>query len=221
MTLSLLLRAVPVTVARHEATFGKARETEPAFAPYATATALLGALAPQSPLPVAERQPLAQAVLRHHQTAMHPLWQALLVGAFEPVLRRLSRYARGSKEDHDQQVLLAFLQALRKVRPSGQPVFLAVQRATARELFGALHGEADPGEMVPYEERQAAGTPSPHADAQPFVACLAHEVLDRLVLHDGGEEAARGIVGAETHDGRLRRRRSRVIGRLRAELARR
>lgn len=36
-----------------------------------------------------------------------------------------------------------------------------------------------------------------HADADPFVACLAHEVFDKLATFEGGEDA-RVLAGVET-----------------------
>jgi hypothetical protein len=149
------------------------------------------------------------------------------------MLRRLAARGRGSREDQGQRALLAFLQALRVVRGSGQPVFLAVRRATSRALLVALDSEADRGQTAPFDEQVGNGAPSPHADAPPFVACLAREVAERLVRRSGGEEAGRVIAGLETcgeqaargHPpvtvARVRMRQHRVLRDLRGELGRR
>jgi hypothetical protein len=187
---------------------------------------------------MAERQSLVEALLRRHQKAPHPLWQAMLVAAFEPMLRRMRARGRDSREDHEQRILLAFLQALAAVRSSGQPIFIALRRATVRQLLGALRAEADIGEVVPFDEQSPAVAPSPHADPQPFAACLAREVAERLVRSSGGEDVARVIVGIETVGeqaarltagsaagtppvtvARLRQRRHRALSDLRTELA--
>ncbi|MGD0527719.1 MAG: hypothetical protein ABSE49_21480 [Polyangiaceae bacterium] len=238
MTLSLVLQTVPITARRHDATFQAARATERAFAPYATAAALLVPLAPESPLPLAERQALVQAVLRRQQAAPHPLWQAMLVAAFAPMLRRMRRRGGEAREDREQRVLCAFLQALAVVRSSGQPVFIALRRATLRQLLRAARGETGTGDALVFDEGTPADPPCVHADPAPFAACLAREVAERLVRSSGGEDIARAIMGAETSGEqaarltaeatagdppvtveRLRQRRHRALRELRAELA--
>lgn len=197
MSLTLFLRTVPAVVRRHEAAFQAARATEPALAPYAPAGALLDALAPTSALSMRDRQPLMQAVLARHKAVPHALWQALLVASLEPVLRRLGKYGRGTKEEREQRVLLAFLEALRVVRPTG-PIFLSLRRATTRALFDALRAEGGSGELVPPDEQLDAGDAPPHADAPPFVACLAREVAAQLLRRPDGEDVARIVTGVET-----------------------
>jgi hypothetical protein len=242
MTLPLVLRTIPATVRRHEPTYQRARATCPAFAPYATATVLLTVLATRdSRVPLDDRQHLVRAVITLHQTARHPLWQALLLHAFQPMLLSLRALDRGPAEDRDQRVLLAFLQALENPRLPSQPVFIALRRATARALFHAVRAQSSDFDTVPLDAAVDVPTRPAHADPAPFVTCLAHEMAERLVARDGGDDVARLLAGVETiaeqaerlaGDGTpppsgnpisrtsLQQRRHRALFHLRAELAR-
>jgi hypothetical protein len=197
MSLSAVLASVPAAVRRHEATFQRARASEPAFAPYATAAALLESACLESALPIPERQAVVAAIVRQHQATRHPLWQAVLLRAFRPMLLTLHERDRGTKEERDQRVLLAFLQTIATVSPTG-PVFVKVPWATARALFGAVRDEAGAVEEVFLDEGTPECVPSPHTDPQPFVACLAREVAERLARRQGGEDIVRVLIGAET-----------------------
>jgi len=240
MSLSALLASVPATVRRHEATFQRARAAEPAFERYATASALLDAVTPRSALPIAERQVLVAAILRRHQAGGHPLWQALLLRAFEVLLLAMRRRAHGDADEREQQVALAFLRAVGRVRPH-EPVFATVPRAMARTLRSAtraaIRAEAD---HVPFDEESLEHAPSPHAEPTPYVACLAREIAERVARRPGGEDVVRVLAGIETAaeraerlaastrasaeeeqaaGSRLRQRTRRALREVRAELA--
>lgn len=226
--LHVVLASVESTARRHESLFQRARTTEAAFKPFESATTLLDALATASELEAGARQALVRALVRQHQGAPHPLWQALLLRAFEPMLLRLRRRDRGSKDDRDQRVLLAFLQAITQLAPSAGPVFIALARATARELFRAVRSESAYAGDEPFDDGSLAGLPSPHADWQPFVACLAREAVGLLRDCPDGEDLARMLAGVEsvaeqatrlgTPPSTYRQRKSRALGELRAEL---
>lgn len=240
MSLALVLRSVRTTVQRHEPVFQRARLRATAFGAYATAAHLLEAVSPGSPLALRERDPLVRAVLREHQAAPHDLWQALLLRAFEPMLRRARKRAYAFRDDADQRVLFAFLQAVRPALAAGQPAFLAIRRATTHHLFDGGRADVDTLDEVPFDEQLDDGVPTAHADPQPFVACLAGEIVDWLVQRPGGADVACVLAGFETTEeqagrraadkpgarGRrltsacLRQRKQRVLADLRRELAR-
>jgi hypothetical protein len=197
MSLRLVMQSLAWSVRRYESTYRSACSEEPTFAPYPTANALLATLKDQSALPLPQRQTLVAALILRYQATRHPLWQLLLLGAFQPLLGGLRQRDRGNRSDRDQRVLAAFLQALGSVRVEGQLVFLAVSRATARALFRAVRAERDMlDHAVPLDEPRA--TPSHDADAPPFTVCLAHEIAAHIAQQRGGEDVVRVLVGLET-----------------------
>ena len=199
MNLTTIIRSSCSTVRKHESTYQAARATEPAFAPYATASALVEAAAHKSLLTMAERQPIVRAAILSLQRAPHPLWQAVLLRAFEPMLGHLrTRVCGMTGDDLDQQVLTSFLEATRKVRVDGdEPVFMAVRRATARALFGVARAELEYAEMVKLEEQPDA-VPDLHADPPPFVQLLAREAVAIMSAVTGGEDVARALANDES-----------------------
>jgi hypothetical protein len=166
----------------------------------------------------------------------HPLWQALLLRAFEPVLYRLCWSVLG-EEDGGERVLFAFLLSIDRLHSKEQPVFVAIQRATARALFGKRRKATLP-ERVPLRTVSSCSRSAPHEDAEPFVSCLAREIVERLAASKGGEAVAPILVGLETPQeqtgrlraaaaaagegcvakGRISKRRVRALTRVRAEL---
>ena len=191
MSLAAVFRSVPATVVRYESTFARARPTQPTFAPHPTAAALLTALSFDSPLHLGDRQELVRALVTLHRTTRHALWPALLLHAFRPMLLSLRSRDRGSREDRDPRVMFAFLQALARTPLAGQPVFIALRRATARSLFQVVRAERVHAETVSLD---MAGGPALRFDGEPlpFVACLAREMATRLVAagHDGNRRSA-------------------------------
>jgi len=195
MSLLAVFRSIPTTVHHHESTFDRTRSTHPALVPYPTTAALLAALSLGSPLPISERQELVRVLVALHRTTTHPLWPALLLHTFRPMLLSLRARDRGSKEDRDQRVLLAFLDALAHTPLAGQPAFLALRRATARSVFQTVRAQRVHDETVPLDaEVDPSGTH--HADPAPFVACLAREMAAGLVGRNGRASVASGIAGA-------------------------
>jgi hypothetical protein len=180
MSLVVVFRSLPAIFRRYESTFDQARPTELAFARYPTTGALLAGLSLDSPLPLGDRQELVRALVTLHQSARHPLWSALLLHAFRPMLLSLRARDRGDKEDRDSRILLAFLQALARTPVAGQPVFLALRRATERAVFQAVRVQRAHAETVPLD---AGEYPDMRLDVAPapFMACLAHEMATRLV----------------------------------------
>jgi hypothetical protein len=117
MSLSPLLDAVTNDLPRYAPAYAAARARLSVLAPYPTTDALLGALKRS-----ARTENKGELVeLLHTQAPAHPLWNALLVATFAPMLMRLRQRSRRPDEadaDQDQAVLLAFLDAIRTVKPS-------------------------------------------------------------------------------------------------------
>lgn len=181
MSLPMLLRSLPAIVRRYESTFEQARPTEPALAPHPTTAAVLGALSMDSPLPLSDRQELVRALVALHRSTRHPLWPTLLLHAFRPMLLSLRTRDRGSKEDRDSRILLAFLQALARTQLAGQPVFIALRRATERAAFQAVRAERVHVETLAFDT-QLDPARQLHRQPSPFQACLAREMATRLFV---------------------------------------
>jgi hypothetical protein len=139
------------TLSKFPAEFARGRASAEALAPFATIDELLGALALASSASHAERDAITLALITLHQRASHPLWQTLLLIAYEPMLANLLRRLRDrgskgskrdsgtleAKDDAEQRVFLAFLEALQKVSLAHPPSVLALhlRHATERGVF--------------------------------------------------------------------------------------
>ena len=180
MNLSIVLRNLPTIVRRYESTFEQARSIEPALAPHPTMAALVAALSMGSPLPLDNRQELVRALVTLHRSTRHPLWTTLLLHTFHPMLLSLRARDRGSKENRDSRILVAFLQALARTPLAGQPVFIALRRATERVVFQAVRAERVHVETELLDAGEGSSVQG-QGDPGPFLACLAREVAMRLV----------------------------------------
>ena len=191
MSLVAVFRRLAAFVGQHESTFDQARPTQPAFAPHRTTAALLAALSLDSSLPLGDRQELVRALVTLHRSTRHPVWSALLLLAFRPMLLSLRARDCGPKDDRDARILAAFLQAIACTPLAGQPVFIALHRATARAVCQAVRAQRVHAETVAFD---TAADPSvlPHGEPGPFVACLAREMATRLVaaVHNGNRRSA-------------------------------
>ncbi|HEY5240236.1 MAG TPA: hypothetical protein VIJ22_02175 [Polyangiaceae bacterium] len=236
MTLAAVLNSVRATVRWHESTFQRVRAVVPVLVVHATATELLDAMSIDAPSSHRERQDLVLAVVMLHRTAPHPLWHALLLHTFRHLLWGLRKRDHGPIEDRDERVLLSFLQALGRVPLEGQPVFLAMRRATERILFRAVRAQTDGLEIVSLDSGEL-DCARMHEDPDPFTACLARELLSCLDAKSEGVDVANLLTGFETVGEQaerlasvrpadapgvslaaLRKRRSRAVAALRAHL---
>jgi hypothetical protein len=190
MNLPALFRTVPTLARREQSTFARARPTHPALAAYATTDAVLDALSLGSPLPLGERQELVRALIALHRSERHALWSTLLLHAFRPMLLSLRARDRGSRDERDGRILLAFLQALARTPVAGQPVFLALQRATARGVFQRVRAERVHAEEVPLAACEGLGAEARAGDGV-FAKVLAREVAMRIVAAGGASGVER------------------------------
>jgi hypothetical protein len=192
------LRAIGVTLDRRSRAYDVARPQYRELAPYASPKELLHALGPSSPLTECERDALIAAVLTEHQRAPEPVWQSILLVAFEPMLVRIRRRIRGERdaEDRDQQVLLGFLEALRSVR-AGPYMVLAMQWVTKAHAFGAVRKDLrERAAHDPYDDDRTRARP---LGATAVEKVAATEIM-QMVEAAGGEELLQAIVATEGGD---------------------
>lgn len=80
------ITAVRTTLAAYPTEYAGGRAAQAALAPYACARDLLAALALSSPLAYEDRDAITLALIAEHQRVAHPLWQSILLVAYEPML---------------------------------------------------------------------------------------------------------------------------------------
>jgi hypothetical protein len=159
---------------------------------------VLSALASTSALSRPERDAVVSALVDERQRTNHPIWQTILLLAFEPMLVRLrTRVGRIRSDDLDQRVLVAFLGALTVVRP-GPFLVLVLRRATERLLFPSLKVARREDEHAPFEEE----THPPDLFAVD-TSTRAAEVI-RILEAAGGAELREAMLATRGTDETLR-----------------
>jgi hypothetical protein len=168
--------------------FAEVVPRHPALAAYESPQAVLDVLRAGSSFTVEERDAILVALLAELRATKGPLWQALLVLAFEPMFVRLrarlgqpivTRFGRSQMDDLDQRVFLAFLEAagsLRIASHAARALRLAVTRrvfedeTVEREAFEPDEFVDDVYEADPFEvttrERAAANEVAGIVDAE-------------------------------------------------------
>ncbi len=121
--LRLTLTACPTEYAR-------GRAAESALEAFASPRDVLASLVPTSGETHAARDAITLALITEHQRARHPLWQSLLLVAYEPMFAGVKKRLR-DKRDADARILAAFLEAIAKVSIAPSP------RRTSRSISGA------------------------------------------------------------------------------------
>jgi len=127
-----------VEVRRHGRAFQEAKGNEAELARFENVGAVAAALARTSGITGGARSALIATLVRAQREQPHPLWQSLLLLAFEPLLRSIrGRLGGGDADDLDQEVIVAFLEAVMALHPSsvGPYVVLALNRATKKAVF--------------------------------------------------------------------------------------
>jgi hypothetical protein len=198
-----LLCIDPKHLTRHARTYAEAKARCAAFAPYATAGELFTAVLPSSPLDHASRDPLLLALVAENQRAPHPLWQSLLVAAFERTLVRLRKKLGAYRdEDHDQRILLAFLEALRTVA-IGAHTPLAIRWAVEDAVSGYWRAVRLEAEVVCDGESETHGAAGGALGADAETKTSATEIL-RFLDARGQDEMLRVLLATEAGDESLK-----------------
>jgi hypothetical protein len=144
------LDALKKTLAPRTAEFARGCAAHPALAPFATTDALLGALDLASAASHAERDAITLALVTEHQRTSRPLWQSLLLVAYEPMLASVWKRLH-DKRDAEARIVLAFLEAIAKISLAHPPSLLALhlKHATERGAFGSTAASREEPELVP------------------------------------------------------------------------
>jgi hypothetical protein len=192
------LAAITKSLARPSAEYATARSRCAPLAPYETPDAVVAALRDAGALTLPRRDALAAAILAEHQRAPLPLWQSILLAAFEPVLTRYRRkLGPPDDEDVDQQILLAFLEAARTVHGAAHTTLALrwltqakVKSAVKRDRRERKHAQLD---EETYEAPFGGGAP----------AKLAADDVMRVIEKRGGEELLRAVLATEVEEDTL------------------
>jgi hypothetical protein len=177
--------------------FAEARARHRALGPYESAEALGAALRPGSALGTWERDRVIAAIVAENQLAADPVWQSLLLVAFEPMLVWLrGKLGPRDDEDADQEILLAFLEALRTVRADAYTT-LGIRWATQVQLRGRREPEV---ERVDYDDEIHEGRPF---GCGPDVKLEIRELFDAIEAKSG-PEIAMAILATEVAGETLR-----------------
>jgi len=141
MNLKQTIRALTISTARHTKAFVAGCQRHPALASFENARAVILSLRHPSQTADSRAEIIAALVAEYHR-GESPVWEGLLVGAFEPMLCAFrSAFEEPIDEDLDQRVLLAFFEALRS--PYYSPVMpqISIQRALIGGLRRASRSE--------------------------------------------------------------------------------
>jgi hypothetical protein len=234
---------------RHMAVFERARARHGVLARHQDMTSVLMLLSDEGERTYPEREALTQVMLAEHRAGSGTLWALALVAAFYPMLSRLRRRLLAGympREELNQIVLTAFLEALNEVQPDTVKARTAVRlrQRTQRHVFRILRREwieqklaaavrelgvqviqlglAFDTQMEPARQREV---PLPALLAHLPEGVLSkhgHEVLVATVIHQERlwDYVNRTVPGdAQTRERayeRLKRQRSRDINKLRA-----
>ena len=165
MALSIVFQSLQTQLPRFEAHYANAHLRRPTLRAFPTTTALVAALEQHSPVPASTKCAAIADVLAEHRAHPHPLWPALLVLAFAPMLHRLRTRVGGRRidADRDQRVVMAFLEAVDTVRVENAGAFAAaaLKRATERAVFAKTIDEANEPTVVSFDENT-------HTPCDPF-----------------------------------------------------
>jgi hypothetical protein len=184
MSLLTTFQQIKKTLPRTSRAYAQGRTTPRALAPYESPADVLAALGTESPLSVEERDAVLLAVVNELQQGRDPLWQSILLLAFERMLSTL-RAGLGHRrsEDVDQQVLLTFLEAAKKTRIVSHAA-RALRLATQREMF--FRRKVEQREPRTKRFKEETHDPDPfEVDADAKAA--ASEIVSFLE-EEGGEE---------------------------------
>jgi hypothetical protein len=169
MDLKHLLTGLWIEFGRYEQTYQEGRARHPALAGFATAKDLAKDLRLESFLTYQAHEAVAVSLIAEQQRAQHPLWQALLVYAYAPMLRRLVGRCNGDDaEERLQRVLYGFLEIVRRLSVQKPPVStaLSLRLATTRAVLGRRRRTTVNPQFVPIDEETMASPEGWSANAE-------------------------------------------------------
>jgi len=180
-------------------TYADARPRHAALAAFETPSAAQRALHGSS-LSAHERNAVVCALLLENKRRPDPVWQALLLAAFEPMLVRIRRRMGAPKsEDLDQDLLVAFLTAIANIA-IGPYTLNAIQWATEAPILAARRRKRHAPEMLEYDEDTQK--------CRPFGAPADERVhaveVARIIESRGGAELLRAMIATHGTDESLK-----------------
>ena len=188
--------ALKPTLAKLTPEFARGRALHPALAPYATPAECLAALNLSAPTSDEARDALTLALVTEHQQRRgQPLWQSLLLIAYEPMLANVWRRLL-DRRDAESRIVLAFLEAVAKLSVEAPPsrIALHLRHATERGTFGPVPMRQAEPKTIPLSK--ARNEPAPEAlDAQ-----IEHREQMALIVSALNDLFGDPGVAAETFD---------------------
>lgn len=175
---------------------------------YESPLTALDSLHTSSPLTVEERDAILVALLGELRTTKAPVWQTLLLLAFEPMLAgvrarlgqpAVTRFGRSHADDLDQRVLSAFLEAARSLRITSHAA-RALRLAVRRSVFEQERGERAAFQPEEFDDEAYDGKPFETATSD---KAAANEIAG-IVGAEGGEELRDMILATRAHGEALR-----------------
>lgn len=155
--------------------FDETKKRYPVLAEHETPLSVLAVLGDESERRWAEREALTRTLVTEEQERPHPLWAALLLAAYYPMLSRLRHRIYGDDldpEDFDQLVVSTFLEVVRAF-PLDQRrdrTCMHLRQMTQRRVFRHIREEHaarvliapdDISEMPPFAPEAWPGVPKP------------------------------------------------------------
>jgi hypothetical protein len=205
--------SIQKTLARFPTEYARGRALQAALAPHASPAEVLAVLDLAASTTHPERDAITFALVTEHQRASHPLWQSVLLVAYEPMLANVWKRLH-DKRDAESRIVLAFIEAIAKVSLAHPPSHLALhlRHAVERGAFGstaAAHLEPELVSLTAARKERSHDSPEACALLDDEKSRLRSEldsvfgddapiVLDVLVHARRGREALEAFV-AETH----------------------
>lgn len=146
--------------------FDEAKKRHPALAGHETPLSVLAVLGDESERRWAEREALTRTLVTEEQARPHPLWGALLLAAYYPMLSRLRHRIYGhdlDPEDFDQLVVSTFLEVVRAfpLTERRDRTSMHLRQMTQRRVFRHIREEHAARVLIAPEEIDELGPIAP------------------------------------------------------------
>jgi hypothetical protein len=131
---------------KNQELFEMARRHNTAFVNHSTLFSVLAALDDRSVTDYTEKETLTRSLIREQQRASNPLWAAILITAYLPMLGRLRSRITGNPlppKDLDQIIITSFLQVVKEFPLSKwrDHTCVKLRQQTQRRVFRELNQE--------------------------------------------------------------------------------
>jgi hypothetical protein len=195
--------AIRLSLSKHSAEFARGRASQPALASFATPADVVAALALASSVSAQERDAITLALVAEHQRAARPVWQSLLLIAYEPMLGGVWKRLL-NKRDAEARLVLAFLESVAQIAVDRPPslVALHLRHAVERRVFGTGAAAHIEPEILSLKEARNERVVESH-DAQILASDEMRRLQDELARLFGDEASLVLDVLVHARTGRL------------------